>query len=124
MATKQRHNVELGLYIGANLLVDAIQAALDLVAIGAVINRFIDIFWGLCDAFYVQMRLGSIGNAKRFWGFVGTFIIEEIPGVDLIPAWTLDAIYNVWLHKTEVQLEKSKLAQMAVSKIPQTPGKK
>ena len=94
-------NVEWGLVIGALFTVDLVQIALDLLVIGAVINRFVDIFVGLSLAFYLQLRGQSLTNPKRLFGLIGTFFAEEIPEVDALPFLGLDGIYNMMLSKSD-----------------------
>jgi hypothetical protein len=53
---KEISDVELWLFIGALATIDLIQAVLDLFAIGAAINRFVDIFVGGAFLLYAKLR--------------------------------------------------------------------
>ena len=94
-------NIEWGLVIGALLTIDLAQILLDFFAIGAVLNRLIDIFVGLCLGFYLQIRGQSLANPKRLFGLVGIFLGEMLPVVDAFPLWTLDGVFNMFLAKSE-----------------------
>ena len=94
-------NTEWGLLIGALLTVDLVQIGLDFLAIGLVLNRFIDIFVGMSLAFYLQIRGQSLANPKRIIGIFVTFIGEQIPAIDSLPFWCLDGIYNMTLSKSD-----------------------
>ena len=68
-------NIEWGLLIGALFTIDLIQIGLDFLAVGAIINRFLDIFVGLSLALYLQMRGQSLANPKRLFVLIGTFFL-------------------------------------------------
>ena len=115
---------EWGLYIAANVVVDLIQIGLDVaLQIGVVVNRFIDIFWGMACALYLHLRGQSMANPKRLFGLIATFVGEEIPDVDVLPFWTLDAIYIMSLAKSEALLKQvpgaSNVVSIASGKKPQ-----
>jgi hypothetical protein len=104
--TPEISNVEWGLVIGALLLVDIIQIGLEWLAIGLVINPFIDVFVGLSLAFYLQMRGQKLTNPRRLFGIISTFFGELIPLVDELPLWCLDGVFNFFLYKSQKKIEK------------------
>lgn len=99
-------NVEWGLFIGALVVVDLAQIVLEWILIGFLLNPLIDIFVGMAIPFYLHIRGENIADSKRIFGFIGTFFGEMIPGVDELPLWTLDGIYNMFLSKSEAVLEQ------------------
>jgi len=111
MAESNKHKIsktEWGLIIGLAVVVDVVQIVLDLIGqVGVVINRFIDVFYGLCWGFYLQMRGQSLANPKRLISMIATFVGEEIPDVDAFPFWTADAIYMYLLYKANEKLEET-----------------
>lgn len=100
---KKISNVEWGLVIGALLVIDVIQILLDFVAIGIALNRIIDFFVGGSFAFYLHMRGQTLANPKRLFGILGVFGLEMIPGVDALPLWSLDGIYNFIMYRREAK---------------------
>lgn len=97
------NNVEWALVIGTLFAIDLIQIILDLLIIGTIFNRFIDIFVGLGLALYLHLRGQSLANPKRLAGLIGAFGIEMIPGADALPFWGLDGIYHMLLSKSEAK---------------------
>jgi len=83
--------MEWGLLIGALALIDLVQAGLDLFAIGVVINRLVDIFVALCLLFIFWIK--GIRGARIYGSVAAGFGLEFIPGVDVLPLWTLDGIF-------------------------------
>lgn len=110
------HNVEWGLLIGALLVVDLVQIGIDLVAIGVVINRFLDIIVGLGLGLYLQLRGQSLANPKRLFALLGVFGLEMIPVVDALPLWFLDGIFNMFISKSDKIMKNVPGADM-VSKV-------
>ena len=84
-------NTEWGFLIGALALMDLIQAALDLFAIGVVVNRFIDVIVGL--SLIVILWIKGIRGARIYGSIAAAFGLEFIPLVDVLPLWTLDGLY-------------------------------
>lgn len=99
-------NLEWGLIIGALLVVDLTQILIEWALIwvafaSVVINFCIDLAVGMSLAFYLQLRGQSMASPKRLFGLLGTFGLEMIPGVDELPLWCLDGVYNMLLSKSE-----------------------
>jgi len=92
-------NTEWGMVIGALLLVDIVQALLNFIAIGLILNRGITFIVGMSWTSYLHIRGEKMNDPKRLGGVLGAFGIEMIPGVDLLPAWTISGIYNLVLAK-------------------------
>lgn len=86
------------------ILVDLLQLILDIFAVGAVINRIIDVIVGFSLAFYFQIRGVSMFNPKRAAAFMATIVGEMIPVVDALPLWTLDVYVTYLTTKGEEAL--------------------
>ena len=97
-------NVEWGLVIGALFTIDGTQIVLDLLVIGSLINRFIDIFVGMSLAFYLYLR--NQLDWKAMLALIVTFFAEEIPGVDVLPFWGADGLYYMWKAKKDILLNQ------------------
>jgi hypothetical protein len=116
MEIKEISNTEWGLVIGALLLVDLIQIALEWLAIGFFANPFIDVFVGMSFAFYLQIRGQSLSNPKRALGVIGAFFLELIPIVDELPLWCLDGIYNFIIYKAAKKAEAVRKSKEATER--------
>lgn len=71
-------------------VVDIAQIILDFFAIGAVVNRFIDIAMGALILIYGALR--GLWTINKFLIFLAYFAGEMIPFVDALPFWTLDIL--------------------------------
>jgi hypothetical protein len=96
-------NTEWGLVIGALMWVDLIQFFLDGFAIGIIANRFIDIVVGMSLAFYFWIRKVKM-DQKKVLTLIGSFIGEEIPGLDALPLWSADGIVTMMWDKADKNL--------------------
>lgn len=92
-------NTEWFLVISFLFILDLLQVALDWMLIGFVLNPFLDGLIGMSFAFYLQMRGESLANGKRAFGIIATFIIEMVPGLDELPLWGLDGLFNFFLSR-------------------------
>jgi len=84
-------NFEWGMLIGVAVATDLAQIVLDIFVIGAVINRLIDLFFGMTLSFYLWMK-GVKMDAKKVLAIVGAFAGEMIPIVDALPLWSADVL--------------------------------
>ncbi|MES2060076.1 MAG: hypothetical protein V4438_03535 [Patescibacteria group bacterium] len=85
------------------LAVDLLQILLDVVVIGAVVNRIIDIV--VLILFWIAFKLKGVNFTKtRALIFFGLALIELIPGVDVFPLWTIDIIAVIFLVMAEDKL--------------------
>lgn len=96
-------NTEWGLVIGAAAIIDFIQFILDFFAVGIVVNRLIDIGVGMSLAFYFWMR-GVSMDSKKTLTLLGSFVGEEIPGLDAAPLWTGDVVATMLWDKADKNL--------------------
>jgi hypothetical protein len=112
-------NTEWGLLIGALAVIDGIQFCLDWLAVGVIINRFIDLIVGMALPFYLYLR-GVKLTAKKAISMACAFVGEIIPVVDALPLWTADAILLMTIEKAEKALNKTpmvgKIAKSTVGK--------
>jgi hypothetical protein len=99
-------NTEWGLAIGALLLIDIFQAVLDWMIIGLFVNSFIDIFVGMCWAFYLYIR-GVKMDTKKGGAFIITLLLETFGiGLDSAPLWFIDGLITMSLDKADKKLPK------------------
>lgn len=94
-------NVEWGLVIGVLLTIDLGQIVLDWMFIGVVLNPIIDAFTGMSFALYLHISGQSMGDPKRAFSLIATFLVEMVPGLDELPLWCLDGIYAMGLAKKD-----------------------
>lgn len=99
---------EWGLVIGAVVTIDIIEGLLDGVAIGLIINRFIDLFVGFTLFFYFTLR-GVKMTWQRSVSLLFAFVAEMIPIVDIAPLWSVDVVYIM----LSVKAEDSKIFALA-----------
>jgi hypothetical protein len=109
-------NTEWWLVISFLGLIDVIQIILDVLLIGVIANRVIDLVIGMALPFYMKIR-GVKMDSKKIGGMIGTFIFEQIPGLDALPLWSLDGVMNMMLDKADKkkyllskQAEEAKMA--------------
>lgn len=93
-------NTEWILVIALLFTIDLIQIGLEWILIGVFVNWIIDLFVGMSFGLYLQLRGESMANPKRLGGFALTFLLELIPGIDELPLWGLDGIFNMFLSKS------------------------
>lgn len=83
-------NITIGLMIVAALLFDAVQAIINLLPIaGQILSGFVSFFAFM--TFWLWFRLNGLKftSAKRVSYMGGGFILELIPILNMLPAWTL-----------------------------------
>ena len=98
-------NFEWGLVIGSLAVVDIVQFVLDMFIIGLVANRLIDIVVGMALPLYLKLR-GVKLDFKKVGGMLGAFILEQTPGLDALPLWSLDGVMNMVWDKADKKLPK------------------
>ena len=87
--------------IAFGILIDLVQLALTVLMIGAILNPVLDllamgIFW---------LMLWHHGNnvlSRRGLSFGISSVIEFIPFLDVVPVWTMFAIYTVVMDHIQV----------------------
>ncbi len=96
-------NTQAIFLISASLMVDVVQAIFDLVAVGAIINRIITIFvWPIFLTWFYFLGIKfTKGNGKNLGTSVIGMVIELIPGLDLLPGWTVATIRLIALSRRE-----------------------
>lgn len=98
------------------LLYDAVQAFLDFILIGLVVNWILDVWAWLTFFIWFKLKGVSFTNPKRAISLNGGFIAELIPAVNALPIWTAAVIIMVITVKTEDKLASiSPLAAKAFS---------
>lgn len=109
---KELNNTTITLMIGTAVFYDALQALLTLIFMGWLVG----IFAGL--TFYVWFKSYGISfmKPKRFVTFSGSFLIEIIPFLSILPAWTLAITFLALETKIKKVLPKS--VQKVVSSTP------
>jgi hypothetical protein len=103
-AEQRINNVTAGLMIITALAYDAVQAFLDWILIGLVVNWILDIWAWLTFFIWFKLRGVSFANPKRAISLNGGFIAELIPAVNALPIWTAAVIIMVITVKTEDKL--------------------
>jgi hypothetical protein len=103
---KEISNTEWFLVISALFCIDISQIVLEWLAIGLFINWIIDLCVGMGFALYLQLRGQSLSNPKRAFGLAGTFLFEFFPGIDELPLWGFDGIFNMVISKKAIKKAK------------------
>jgi hypothetical protein len=94
--------------IGTALFFDLLQFLLSFIFMGWLVGLFAGLtFWWWFRQHGVSFKKGSV------WGsFALTFLIEVIPILGDLPAWTLEVSYLALSHKAKEVIEKE------VTKVP------
>jgi len=83
--------------------IDAIQALLAFVFLGLLVNGLISLFAWL--TFYLWFKLSGVtfldGQTAKILVFAGGALLEQIPGVNALPAATLTVILTIAIVKRE-----------------------
>ena len=93
---------------GVALVIDLIQFLLDLILIGFIVDPIISIFAYLMFWFWFKLRGVSFTNPKR--AAIGgiSFLLELIPGLDMLPALTAGVVMTYLSTRVKVPgLEKA-----------------
>ena len=103
-------------FIAFGLLVDGTQFFLDLIYVGVIVNRIIDIVVAGIFFLYALLKgLSMAEDAKVYASIAGTVAGEFIPGIDIAPFFTIDAWYI-----TQAIKKKDKLTQKTAQKAVQS----
>lgn len=94
--------------LSAALAVDVIEFLLDLIVIGAIVNRFISVFAFLFFlTWFYLLGVKFTKNPSNVNSFIIGFIIKLIPFLDLLPAWTVLTVRMIYLTRKEDKLAVS-----------------
>jgi hypothetical protein len=113
MAIVKKRITTLGqvIFIGFAVTVDLVELILDLLLVGIIVNRIIDIIVaGIFFLYALAKGLTIAEDAKVFGSIGGTVIGEFVPGLDIAPFFTIDAWYITHTIKA-----KDKAIQKAVN---------
>lgn len=89
------------------IFVDIVQVLLDLVAIGVVLNRVIDVVVAFLLPFFLHISGVKMTDMKKILSIFAAFGFELMPGVDALPLWTLDLFVIHSISKGEEKLKKT-----------------
>ena len=104
------------LVISALALIDLLEIALDLLAVGLALDTIIDPGVGILFGLYLATRVQTQGLVG--W-FIGTLAGEAIPGLNALPLWTLDGIMSYLKYKEArlaAQIPGGQVLQKAINK--------
>ena len=116
-------NIEWGLILFVLLIIDLIQFGLVLLAIGLVVNRFIDIAVGFLFYLYCMLR-GIMMGAKQITSLLTTFGIEFLGPGDALPLWIADGALIMAWHKAAQKAKQTAVGNIAVSALEIKGGRK
>ena len=115
---KKKHKISVitgGLMIGVAIFYDLLQVGVNLLHgipilgnIAALLGGFLVTIWAWLT-FYLWFKLNGVGflNPKRAFALNGGFLIELIPVVNALPAWTLAVSLLIATTRAEELLEKA-----------------
>ncbi len=101
-------NMEWGLLTAAAFVVDGLQILLDWTTFGIAIltiNPFIDVFMSMALPFYLTMRGEKLLTEKKAGGFILSFLLKLLPGVDELPLWGADVLFQMAMSKADDKLK-------------------
>lgn len=100
-------NITAAMMISTAILVDGIQILLTIIFIGPFVNWLISIFAFM--TFFLWFMLKGVkftSNPKRVFTFMGGSLMEVIPGIATLPAWTATIVITLLTIKTEEKVKK------------------
>jgi len=101
-------NITTTLMIGTAVLVDGTQFLLTIVFIGPFVNWLISIFaWMTFFLWFIIKGVKFTSNPKRVFTFMGGSLIEVIPVIATLPAWTLTITITILTIKVEEKLKST-----------------
>ncbi len=100
-------NITATMMISTAILVDGIQAFLTLIFIGPFVNWLISIFaWMTFFLWFALKGIKFTNNPKRVFTFMGGSLLEIIPGIATLPAWTATITITILTIKSEEKVKK------------------
>lgn len=104
------------LLLATALLVDTFQTMLGLVIVGALFSPLITVLAWL--SYFVWYKLLDIGfmdrGVQKLFIFFGAGLLEMIPYINIIPAWTTSVILMIFIVKHEDARYNKKKAESPV----------
>lgn len=98
-------NTEWGMAIGVLLLIDLVEAGLDLLfGIGAFTNPFIDLAVNLLWPTYLYLRGVNLKSVRMFGTLIIGGALQEIPGFDGF--WTIEGVIIMLIVKAEEKIKE------------------
>jgi len=99
-------NITATMMISTAILVDGIQAFLTLIFIGPFVNWLISIFaWMTFFLWFALKGIKFTNNPKRVFTFMGGSLLEIIPGIATLPAWTATITITILTIKAEKKVK-------------------
>ena len=84
--------------------IDLTQVFFDVILIGVILNRLIDVF--VLAGFWMAFKSQGVSFTKtRAFVFFGFALLEMFPGVDAFPLWTADVIAVMAMTTAEDKIE-------------------
>lgn len=93
-------------FYAAVIFIDILQVLLDLLAIGVIINRGIDIVVFFLLPFSLHLAGVNMTDPKKIASMLGAGTLEMLPGLDALPLWTLDLVVIHAFSKGKEVFEK------------------
>jgi hypothetical protein len=78
--------------------VDLIEAGLDLIIIGFVLNPVVDMVAFIVFAIWFSHHDISLMSSRNVLRTLATFVGKFVPVISLIPLWTVCVVYTITSH--------------------------
>ncbi|OGN25458.1 MAG: hypothetical protein A3A13_03135 [Candidatus Yanofskybacteria bacterium RIFCSPLOWO2_01_FULL_43_22] len=104
---------EAGFMIGVAIVFDGVAALLGLLIIGGVVNSFVAIVASFVFGLWLHSKKVSLADTRVLIRMVSGLVIELIPIVNILPAWTFCIVSTILLTRLQ---DKSKIVS-AVSSV-------
>jgi len=99
-------NITATMMISTAIIVDGIQAFLTIIFIGPFVNWLISIFaWMTFFLWFALKGIKFTNNPKRVFTFMGGSLLEIIPGIATLPAWTATITITILTIKAEKKVK-------------------
>lgn len=103
------------LMVGVAIFFDLIQIILTLLAVGIVADSLITVVAGLTFFLWFKLKGVQFNNSKKILTAGGSFLVEAIPVLNVIPTWTISVILTalgekIPIVKTATQMASGKTA--------------